>query len=360
VVVVNGRRVDLERARREAKALLRAARARDHVALARLRASGSFRLARLGNDELLAAARLADGQLAVARELGARSWPGLVRLSEDVEHDPAARPTGAPPAYGELGWGMQAAYLRLIAEVPGVEARPVGDGVAVRTGIASNAQNGVVCTSLGDADVAEVVRWLEGVPSKWLVGPEPFPADLGDRLAAAGAEPERRMVFMGAELADIDAAPTHIAEPVRTRADLEEWLDVTAACELMETGTREDRRRWGEVLAGLGLDAARPVRHLVVRRAGRAIAMASIQVDGAAACLLHLGVVPAERGRGLGRTLARAALHLAVESGCRHALVEPEPDSLAFFGRLGFRVVGWPPDRTWYLPLAPTGDRRSR
>jgi GNAT superfamily N-acetyltransferase len=360
VVVVNGRRVDLERARREAKALLRAARARDHVALARLRASGSFRLARLGNDELLAAARLADGQLAVARELGARSWPGLVRLATGVEHGPAARPAGAPPAYGELGWRMQAAYLTLIAELPGVETRPVGDGVAVRTGIASNAQNGVVCTSLGDADVAEVVRWLESVPAKWLVGPQPSPADLGARLAAAGAEPERRMVFMGAELVDLDTAPSDIVEPVRTRADLEEWLDIAAACELMETETHEDRRRWGEVLAGLGLDAGRPVRHLVVRRGNRAIAAASLQLDGVAACLMHLEVVPAARGRGLGRTLARAALQLAVESGCRHALVEPEPDSLAFFGRLGFRVVGWPPDRTWYLPLAPTGDRRSR
>jgi ribosomal protein S18 acetylase RimI-like enzyme len=360
VVVVNGRRVDLERARREAKALLRAARARDHVALARLRASGSFRLVDLGNDELLAAARLADGQLAVARELGARSWPALVRLANGVEHDPATRPAGAPPPYGELGWRMQAAYLELVASVPFVEARPVGDGVAVRTGIASNAQNGVVCTSLEDADVAEVVQWLESVPAKWLVGAEPSPADLGERLAAAGAEPERRMVFMGGELADLDSAPSPIVEPVRTRADLEEWLDVAAACELMETETREDRRRWGEVLAGLGLDANRPVRHLIVRRDNAAIALASIQVDGAAAHLMHLEVVPAARGRGLGGTLARAALHVAVESGCRHAVVEPEPDTLAFFGQLGFRVVGWPPDRTWYLPLAPTGDRRSR
>jgi hypothetical protein len=65
---------------------------------------------------------------------------------------------------------MQAAYLELVAAVPDVEARLVGDGVAVRTGVPSNAENGVVRTALGDTDVAEVAAWLRAVPAKWLVG----------------------------------------------------------------------------------------------------------------------------------------------------------------------------------------------
>jgi GNAT superfamily N-acetyltransferase len=360
VVMVDGRRVNLERARREAKALVRAARDRDHVALARLRASGSSRLSGLANDELIAAARLADGQLAVARELGARSWPALVRLSGADDHGTDGRPV-TPPPYGELGWTLQAAYLGLLAEIPGVEARAVGDGVAVRTGVPSNAHNGVVGTDFGDADVATVLAWLADVPAKWLVGPEPSPADLGERLAAAGAEPERRMVFMGAELADLDTAPWPGAELVSTPAELDGWLDVAEECKIMEAQTREHRRLWAHVLAGLGLGDSGLVRHLLARRAGRAIALASIQLHGGTACLLHLGVVPGERGRGVGRELARAALYAAVESGCRQALVEPDPDALPFFGRLGFRVVAWPPDRTWYLPLRrPSGHDRER
>jgi ankyrin repeat protein/GNAT superfamily N-acetyltransferase len=62
-------RIDLERARREAKALLAAARAGDRAARTRIGAVGG---------EL----QLAAAQLAVARELGERSWPALVRRAE--------------------------------------------------------------------------------------------------------------------------------------------------------------------------------------------------------------------------------------------------------------------------------------
>lgn len=58
------RRIDIDRARREAKALLRAARAGDRGALSRLRSDRE--------------PCLADAQHAVARALGERSWPTLV------------------------------------------------------------------------------------------------------------------------------------------------------------------------------------------------------------------------------------------------------------------------------------------
>src|SRR4051812_39348617 len=68
---MDGRPVDLPRARREAKALLAAARAGDAAARERVLAVHPA----AGTD----APRLADAQLAIARELGARSWPALVR-----------------------------------------------------------------------------------------------------------------------------------------------------------------------------------------------------------------------------------------------------------------------------------------
>ena len=58
------RRIDIERARRDAKALLRAARAGDPEALARMRSDRE--------------PCLADAQHAVARGLGERSWPAMV------------------------------------------------------------------------------------------------------------------------------------------------------------------------------------------------------------------------------------------------------------------------------------------
>ncbi len=68
---MDGRPVDLARARREAKALLSAARAGDAAARERVLA------VRPAADA--DALRLADAQLAIARELGAPSWPALVR-----------------------------------------------------------------------------------------------------------------------------------------------------------------------------------------------------------------------------------------------------------------------------------------
>jgi len=61
-------KMDLHRARRDAKALLRAVRAGDPEARARLHAQGVPQRGRV---------LLADAQLAVARELGAPSWPAL-------------------------------------------------------------------------------------------------------------------------------------------------------------------------------------------------------------------------------------------------------------------------------------------
>ena len=82
---MDGRHVDLTRARREAKALLSAARAGDAAARERVLA------VRPAADA--GALRLADAQLAIARELGARSWPALVHDAQarDVARDERAR-----------------------------------------------------------------------------------------------------------------------------------------------------------------------------------------------------------------------------------------------------------------------------
>ena len=82
---MDGRPVDLARARREAKALLRAARAGDAAARKRVLAARPA----VEADAL----RLADAQLAIARELGARSWPPLVRDAQarDMARDERAR-----------------------------------------------------------------------------------------------------------------------------------------------------------------------------------------------------------------------------------------------------------------------------
>src|SRR6185437_4313362 len=76
-------RPNLEQLKRQAKDLLRAAKARDAAALARLRTLPAF--ARQRDDDALAASvALHDAQSVMARELGVPSWTALVARVEEM------------------------------------------------------------------------------------------------------------------------------------------------------------------------------------------------------------------------------------------------------------------------------------
>ena len=149
------------------------------------------------------------GRLACGAPRGRRAGRGRRneqgRRNERGRRSTTARAAPAPP-YAELEHAAHAAYL---AALPG-ERIEVGDGFAVRTGIDSNSENGVVC-SLLDGDPAEVIAWIDGAPAQWLVGPG---SDLRDRLVAAGCRPERTAVVMGARRAALD-----LGEPEGEPAD---------------------------------------------------------------------------------------------------------------------------------------------
>jgi ankyrin repeat protein/GNAT superfamily N-acetyltransferase len=264
------------------------------------------------------------------------------------------RAAGEPP-YGELAWAAQAAYLRLLATSPLAERRPCGDGVAVITGVESNSENGVICSRLqSDADaeatIAETLRWLRDAPSQWLLADPVAPADLRERLVAAGARPERTGVVMGAvldRLALDDEAPRDLElAPVRDEATLRAWARVVESA--------EPRARTVEVLAGLGLGAEAPLQHRLARRGGAVVGAASFFVHGDTVLGQHLAVIATERRTGIGRALAQACAREALAAGARVGVVEPTPDTVAFCRLLGFALGGWPRDRSFYLP-APYG-----
>ena len=258
------------------------------------------------------------------------------------------------PPYGELAWAAQAAYLRLLTASPLAERRACGDGVAVITGVDSNTENGVVCSRLDDAEagatIAETLRWFadRDAPAQWLVADPVDPADLRDRLVAAGARPERSGVVMGAALDRIaldDPAPPPGIEiaAVRDAQTLHAWAQVSE--------TAEPQARAIDVLRSLGLGHDAPLQHRIARRDGAVVGAASFLLDDDTVLGQQLAVLAPERRGGVGRALVQACAREALAAGARVAVVEPTPDTVAFYRLLGFAVRAWPRDRSFYLPL---------
>jgi ankyrin repeat protein/GNAT superfamily N-acetyltransferase len=297
------------------------------------------------------------GGLTALQEATACGHEELVALLLERGADPGKRAPADErrpdePPYGELGWDAEQAYLRLLAGSPLAEQRSCGDGVAVITGVQSNTENGVVCSRLeGDVDatIASTLRWFadRDAPAQWLLADPVSPSDLRDRLVAAGAQPERTAVVMGAVLdrVALDDPPPPSLEIVAVRDDgaLRAWAGVVEPA--------EPRALAVEVLASLGLGADAPLQHRLARRDGAVVGAASFLLHGETVLGQQLAVVAPERRGGIGRALVQAAAREALAAGARVAVVAPTPDTVGFYRLLGFALRPWPRDRSFYLPL---------
>src|SRR4051812_3253731 len=130
--------LDLDQARRRAKELLRAARARDPEALGRLRDDRE--------------PRLADAQRAVAQDIGFSSWPALVHHVEASRGDREQR-------RARLVEAARAGRAAVAGRLPPPDPPPATGGLAV-------------AVVLGDAAaVASALREAPGIVSGVLPGP---------------------------------------------------------------------------------------------------------------------------------------------------------------------------------------------
>ncbi|MEV0374483.1 GNAT family N-acetyltransferase [Streptomyces sp. NPDC050636] len=234
------------------------------------------------------------------------------------------------------------------ADSPG--ARVERDGDVVRQVGGPDDWNGVVWSDLDESGVdaaiaAQVGHFASlGRAFEWKVYAHDRPADLGERLLAAGFAAEPAEALMVAPVHDLcaNAAPADIAPPEGVRL-----VPVTdaAGVELMVSvheqvfGTPGARLRH-RLLGRLAEDPDSVV--MTVAMAGDLpVSAARMELPAGTdfAGLWGGGTLPAWRGRGVYRALVAHRARIAGERGVRYVQVDASDESRPILRRLGFTTL---------------------
>lgn len=235
-----------------------------------------------------------------------------------------------------------------------VEAHLDGDVAWAVAPFADTFRNVVVAARFGEADadrrIAETVAAYAGGDTGfvWWVGPADTPADIGQRLSAAGLVLEGRAPAMAANLADVPLSepPPEGLEivPVTDAATLAEFLRVVEADWLEWTdGVHTPVQR--RMLDAYAREVPRrlPAEPVPLRWIGRvdgqAVATSRVSIGAGVAGLYAILTVPVHRGRGYGRAMTLAALRAAGSLGHRIGVLQASDLGYRVYERLGFREL---------------------
>jgi GNAT superfamily N-acetyltransferase len=191
-----------------------------------------------------------------------------------------------------------------------------------------------------DADeviAAEIARATK--PLEWKLYSHDRPANLPDRLRAAGLVPEPAETLMIAAIADLDL-PVRSPDGVRTAvveddAGVQTMLDVhLAVFGSVHPGTGE------AVRASLPL-RPRPIEAVIAWGGEGAVSAGRVEFHEGTdfASLWGGGTLPEWRGRGVFRALVGHRALLARERGFRYLQVDAMPTSRPILERMGFHPV---------------------
>lgn len=245
-----------------------------------------------------------------------------------------------------------AAYDRQIrrgAQVDSPGARVERDGGVVRQTGAAHDWNGVhwadVDETTADAVIAEQVRHFTslGREFEWKLHSHDRPADLADRLRAAGFVPEPPETVMVAEVADLPTEP-QLPEGVRL-------LPVTDASGVRLMADAHDIA-FGEGGSGLGAHLAKRVLTQLTETPDTIVAVVAMAGDVPVssarmefcpgtdfAGLWGGGTAPQWRGKGIYRALVAYRTRIAAARGYRYLQVDASDDSRPILRRLGFAAL---------------------
>jgi ribosomal protein S18 acetylase RimI-like enzyme len=105
-----------------------------------------------------------------------------------------------------------------------------------------------------------------------------------------------------------------------------------------------------------GVEDPPGVVRLGVRLREKLIGQISINPLGGVAGIYSMGVAPRVRGRGIATELTQAACRLAIQHGCRHAVLNATDEGERVYRRVGFRSLGW--GQTWWYFRRPAPTAR--
>lgn len=223
--------------------------------------------------------------------------------------------------------------FRAMAELPGGRLDESEEMIRFSTGLPSPMFNGVARTRIGT-----VSGQLLEQPFFWWTGPQSSPADLDDRLEAAGLKPAgRNWPGMAMALADIDeeqAAPEGVEiEPVSGERELERWGPVFCAAHDLPPWSAD---AWFESARRLGFRDL-PWQHWIARLDGEPAGVGVTHTGGGVIGLYGIGTLPTARRRGVGSALTLVPMLQARDEGFRAAILHATPDGERLYPRLGFR-----------------------
>ena len=240
------------------------------------------------------------------------------------------------------------AYVETFADTPGVTVTTRGGIRIRRSAIDDDYLNGVFGAVLTpdavDQSISATVDGFrrDGQAFHWMVWPDDTPADLVERLEAAGLERLDTIPLMALDLADLGAPETPPAGLVVREATDPVEQRAVASFAVRAVGWDAPEPPTPFAATFLRLAAERPPRW---RMFGgwlddELVTTAALFTGSGMAGIYAVLTADAMRGRGFGRIVTRAALHAGRDDGLTTGVLMASDLGLPVYLRIGFAVVG--------------------
>ena len=224
--------------------------------------------------------------------------------------------------------------FRAMGRLPGSDLEESEELIRFSTGLPSAFFNGVARTR-----AESISPDLLPMPFFWWTGPQSSPADLDERLEAAGLrDAGRDSTGMAMALDEIDeraAFPEGVeVQRVDGEGTIREWAGGFCAAHAVPPASGE---AWVEAARRLGFRDL-PWRHWIARIDGSLAGVGLSFVGAGVIGLYGIGTLPAARRRGVGSALTLVPMLEARDAGYRLAILQSTPDGERLYPRLGFRT----------------------